>query len=635
MRLIKQFGILLRFFLTTIVKIFCAFCGCFFFVATCNAATYESANTPKIKQLALSNTWMALIHFRNGISGELRSEISHTRFFASPQGETDPVAELKATLALFQTHPQSKCRFPARYHWLKTHFELSDSSVSCEELLKWQRTINPKSVTLVFPAAYLNSPSSMFGHTLLRINPDDHRKDLPLAAYALNYAANVAADDNGFMFAIKGIFGGYPGSIAIVPYHEKIDEYSYIENRDIWEYPLNLNQEETKQLLRHAWELKDLEIPYYFFDQNCSYFLLTLIQVARPNTLLSHEFTYKALPVDTVRALEDAGFITQANYRPSRVSNIKQRMHSSSKQQISVARKIVMEKQLDKNTLQALGSDSSKAKTLELAYDTIQYQAVKSKKSLQDVAAFNYQLLSTRSTLNVTDIWPATKPPMARPEQGHGSARSAMSWLRRNKQNILQWKIRPAYHDILDPMAGYEQGAQINFFEMSVEYHEPSSETYISQLTFLDLLSLSQRDQLFQPWSWGVNLAYHRLALENNTARTLQVQPAIGVSYGDMNKILLYSLMHLDIRAGRQLSQEHALGLGPSIGLVHNHGTLAGQLKIKGLRYISGEEHTRINAQMSLAYHLGIALSVRAEINRQLFYKMYQTEAGVSIQWYF
>ena len=68
-------------------------------------------------------------------------------------------------------------------------------------------------------------------YTLLRINPGDNRKDVPLAAYALNYAANANPSDNGAFYAYKGIFGGYPGVFSIVPYYQKIKEYSELENR--------------------------------------------------------------------------------------------------------------------------------------------------------------------------------------------------------------------------------------------------------------------------------------------------------------------------------------------------------------------------------------------------------------------
>lgn len=55
---------------------------------------------------------------------------------------------------------------------------------------------------LVFPAAYLNSPSSMFGHTLLRIDQADvTSNNTALLSYALNFGAYIEGMDNSILYA--------------------------------------------------------------------------------------------------------------------------------------------------------------------------------------------------------------------------------------------------------------------------------------------------------------------------------------------------------------------------------------------------------------------------------------------------
>jgi len=66
---------------------------------------------------------------------------------------------------------------------------------------------------LIFPAAYLNNPSSMYGHTLLRIDARDQDEKTRLLAYAINYAANTD-ETNGILFALNGLIGGYTGEGA-------------------------------------------------------------------------------------------------------------------------------------------------------------------------------------------------------------------------------------------------------------------------------------------------------------------------------------------------------------------------------------------------------------------------------------
>lgn len=101
--------------------------------------------------------------------------------------------------------------------------------------------------------------------------------------------------------------GGYPGLFALVPYREKLAEYSRLENRDLWEYKLNLTPEETGRMVEHVWELKQVRFDYYFFDENCSFRLLELMEIARPGIELTEQFPLTAIPTDTVRAVKNAG----------------------------------------------------------------------------------------------------------------------------------------------------------------------------------------------------------------------------------------------------------------------------------------------------------------------------------------
>ncbi|MCK4707628.1 MAG: DUF4105 domain-containing protein, partial [Gammaproteobacteria bacterium] len=285
--------------------------------------------------LAQTRAWHALVHYKPGLISGWVSQADDDAFFLSDDGSTNPVEELRQTIhaidqAVVEADQHPQCRFPARYHWLKQALDIDDNKlppVDCTELNNWFETIKPGSLTLIFPAAYINSPSSMFGHTLLRVNPDDYRKDSPLVSYALNYAANADATDSALIFSIKGLIGGYPGIFSIVPYYEKIKEYSDLENRDVWEYKLDFSREEINQLMRHAWEVRHIQFDYFFLTENCSYHMLSLMEVARPELELTSYFDVKAIPADTVRAVIDANLVSDYYYRPSSTTILTQ--HSS------------------------------------------------------------------------------------------------------------------------------------------------------------------------------------------------------------------------------------------------------------------------------------------------------------------
>ncbi|HIP60785.1 MAG TPA: DUF4105 domain-containing protein, partial [Campylobacterales bacterium] len=139
----------------------------------------------------------------------------------------------------------------------------------------------------------------------------------PLLSQAINYAAQTD-ETNGILFAYHGLTGGYEGRYSITPYYNKIKEYNDMERRDIWEYELNLNSDEIKRLLYHQFEIKDYYADYFFFTENCSYNLLWLLQAARREANLVDKFGIKAIPIDTIRVVEDAGFVEKISFRPSK-----------------------------------------------------------------------------------------------------------------------------------------------------------------------------------------------------------------------------------------------------------------------------------------------------------------------------
>src|SRR5690606_18640561 len=131
--------------------------------------------------------------------------------------------------------------------------------------------------------------------------PDIDSHNTALLSYALNFGAFIEGDDNSILYAWRGLMGGYPGLFALVPYREKLSEYNRLENRDLWEYRLNLTAEETTRMVEHVWELKQIRFDYFFFDENCSYRLLELLEIARPGLELTEHFPLTAIDRKSTR----------------------------------------------------------------------------------------------------------------------------------------------------------------------------------------------------------------------------------------------------------------------------------------------------------------------------------------------
>ena len=80
----------------------------------------------------------------------------------------------------------------------------------------WSATINAEATTLIVHAAYMNNPASMFGHTLLRLDPADQDEDNRLLSFAVKDGADTG-EHNGLLVAALGLTGGYPGAMPSSP----------------------------------------------------------------------------------------------------------------------------------------------------------------------------------------------------------------------------------------------------------------------------------------------------------------------------------------------------------------------------------------------------------------------------------
>lgn len=586
--------------------------------------------------------WLSMVHYEPVFGGGYKSQADDVEFFNHPQGQGDPRLELDATIRAFFDESvddrHARCRFPARFHWLSRRLHIDPRrlpSAACKEYHEWKTTLNANSATLVFPAAYLNGPSSMFGHTLLRINPGDSRKDSPLAAYALNYAADANPSDNGVFYAYKGLFGGYRGVFSIVPYYQKINEYSELENRDVWEYDLNLSQEEVDQLLRHAWEVRTINFDYYFLSENCSYHMLSLLEVARPNTPLTDGFSLKAIPSDTVRAVVDAGMVENIDYRPSMTTVIKQRLTLLDSDQRTRVWALGAAEQPVPAAIDSQEAPATKSRLLELAFDYSRYRALRNASFRDEHADQSYQLLRARSELPAGKVWPDIVWTDSRPEHGHRTSRMALGAGRQDGKGFISLRFRPAYHDILDPLPGYSRGAQINFLDFRGRYFFDDNSLELDKFSVIDILSLTARDRFFKPVSWGVDTGFERMLTNDGPSNGAQINGSGGVSYAVAGDHLAYGLLHGQLKVATRFAEDYSLGGGAMAGLLLFFDSSTANLELRALRYALGETDNYYRARWRQSFPLGSQFALRYILEHRHERGQTLNEAELLLNWYF
>ena len=137
---------------------------------------------------AYSDKWLKIVHYQPRLFGGYKATIGSDNFYLSPCGRTNPKKELEATIALFQSNDdKTKCLFPARYKLLKDNDIIDYEFPKCDEYESFLTDLQPAGITFLFTDAYMNNSSSLFGHTLLRV--DTKRKGTQLLAHGINYGA--------------------------------------------------------------------------------------------------------------------------------------------------------------------------------------------------------------------------------------------------------------------------------------------------------------------------------------------------------------------------------------------------------------------------------------------------------------
>jgi hypothetical protein len=514
--------------------------------------------------------WLNLGHYKAGTwPGRWRSDSDDAHFFLAADGARNPRTELQATLAAFYQpaglgDAHAQCRFPARLAWLRKELDLHAlPQPDCAAYREFRSQVQAKRVVLVFPSYYLNSPSSMFGHTLLRLDADADGSGSPYLSFAVNFGAVVDADDSGLFYALKGLTGGYPGHFAVDRYFKKIQEYNRGENRDIWEYPLDLDPAETERLIEHLWELKDVSFAYYFFDKNCSYRVLELLQVARPGIELTDAFPLTAIPIDTVRAVQHAGMVDGKHFRPSQGTVLKHRLAALPAR----LRPLVIElsaspARLDDADLQAL-DPRNRAQLIEAAYKYLRYTQTNAARD-PIIAEHSFQLLQA---LRAQAAWlPPDDETLATsrrsPDLSHGSRRVAVGAWNDEGLDYLTLGLRLSLHSLEENRNGFPPGAQINIGNLDLRLDE-HGKFDLNRLDLVDIVSLSPRDRFFQPLSWAVQAGIDRQWTGGREHRVAHVDGGAGVSYALGAGSLVYGLA----TARLEYNHGYADRLQPAAGL--------------------------------------------------------------------
>lgn len=451
------------------------------------------------QQLWRHPQWLKLGHYREGLVGQVYSPLKGD-FFLAANGRKDPQSELNATIATLFGSPQGpalQCRYLARTKWLSQVLEIPSAQLApCPQRDEWKAKLAAKEIYLIFASSDLSSAGSSFGHTFLRLHNPENKNEKVLLDYGVNFAA-ATGEDSGALYALKGIFGYYPGVYSMLPYHQKIREYSNVEGRNIWEYKLDFESAEVERLIDHLLELEGSYSDYYFSNDNCSQQILELLEVARPQLKVADKFKDMTIPLDTVKILATQGLLVSQEMRPS-LSGQWEALFAKlnpSQQEFVVAT-------IKNQEIAVELSAQAKAESLDAA---LSYLALEEYKTGQDFRSKKYKLAVERAALGGKTApveVEKTKSPLFSPD--------TVAWYigggQIQDQSFYRFKYRRAFHDLLSDDSGLAPFSHLELLGADVRYFPENRNWDLYQLTLLKILSTYPMNRFDKSVSWTVDL---------------------------------------------------------------------------------------------------------------------------------
>ena len=139
----------------------------------------KQVNANDIKTKLLSSNiynsleWHNLLHYINGGSAINKN----STFFLSPDGYKNPKAEYIATIKEFLntdnlSNQHAICRYPARFNYILQSSNLSANDFpkpTCYDYTEYKNKVPFEKIFIVFASENNISPSTMLGHSFLKI----------------------------------------------------------------------------------------------------------------------------------------------------------------------------------------------------------------------------------------------------------------------------------------------------------------------------------------------------------------------------------------------------------------------------------------------------------------------------------
>ena len=482
------------------------------------------------KELYNKNEWKALLHYENNFY------IKDKKFLLD--AAKTPKEELIATINNFyddvgkyqdiNQHPQ--CKFPARKLFIE--HELGQVNIfpkiSCPALDEYRDKAPIDEISLIYVSENVKHPTSMMGHSFFKF-------DGKISQGKVSHAASfytVINSANPLVLAYQNFYSGMEGKFALRPYREVLMEYMN-EDRNVWEYKLNMDKYRRELIYYHIWELKDVELKYYFASYNCATVVYFSLVLAKPE--LYKQYSFWMSPLQSAKLLYRNNLIENVELSPTNEWLLRM-----SSQQLKHSQKNKIEKIVLNQESSAIHGLSYFELQFLLAYSISEYEKneIDKKEFEKLLSDINKTLKKLDTNIDISEYKSPKKIPNER--------QIRIGYARQENKNYTKFGFLPASHFLSDDNREYFTESDLRIFGFSMIANRDA--VYLDEFDVYGMKSYIPFEKYSKNFSYEFQIKVDRtLGREMNYLYKYQVDGGVGVDFQMFHDIHIFTMLNSGI----------------------------------------------------------------------------------------
>lgn len=498
--------------------------------------------------------WLALLHINNG-----NIDIEDKNFYIDHHFTNAKDEFVNSFTQFFINNNQSeKCRFPARFNWMASKLEIAKKVTlgNCPEYDEYLTKVPIDTVSLVFGAEDISIPASMMGHVFLKLDGKKPNGD------QLNHAISFYTNTSDVSFIdvfIKSFFTGMKGYYTLSPYHVYKNNYLYNEQRNVWEYSLQLNKSQINLLQSHLYELKNIRFKYLFHSYNCATFIHGLLNVVFPD-----EFARRSswiTPLDVIRASYEKKITSSITVYPSSKWKIAALIDSFKLNSKNID--LIKDQQYEKIILDKDTTEEEKIAIWELAKSYNHYLAEDDVINREEWNKHEKLIEDKKNEINSKAVIDLTQYKV--PHKTIKSAQVILTTESRNNEKILRIGHLPLSHSLSEDNSQYISESSLKMGELHFAYNINQHKIKLDELNLYSIATYNPSNKILSPISWKFSIGYApKWQIDNQITNAYYIQGGLGKTYRLNADIDIYGFANIEATQKNTFN----LNIGPELGLI-------------------------------------------------------------------